>query len=151
MSGTINKVIIIGNVGSDPEISQLQNGIASRISVATSENYTRANGEKVSSTEWHSVTFFGKVAEIIRDYGRKGQKIYVEGKIKTSNYVDAQGVKRWSTGIIGREFKFLSSKNDAGFVPTQSNTAQPKAQPEQQNATQGAGYSETGDVDDLPF
>ena len=116
MSG-INKVILIGNVG-NAEIRSTQSGeCIANLSLATSEKYTDKSGQAVNNTEWHKITLFRRQAEIVRDYVQKGDKIYIEGKIKTEKYTDKQGVEKYTTKIVAREIQMLGSKHDNGAAP----------------------------------
>lgn len=110
---SINKVIIVGRLGQDPEIRQFQNGgIVASFSVATSEKWTDKNtGEKKEQTEWHRVSLYNRLAEIARDYLRKGALVYIEGSIHTRKYTDQQGIERYSTEIKGNELRMLSSQD----------------------------------------
>lgn len=111
MSG-VNKAIIIGNIG-NIELKETQAGDQiAKISVATSEKYKNRNGEQVENTEWHNVTFFGKLAEIVAQYASKGMKVYVEGKMKTTKKENADGTNQYFFGIVGGSFQMLSSKQD---------------------------------------
>jgi single-strand DNA-binding protein len=113
MSG-VNKVILIGNAGKDPESVLAGTAQVTKVSVATSESFKDKNtGEKKDVTEWHRVTFFGRTAEIVAEYVRKGSKIYVEGSIKTNKWQDkTTGETKYSTEIIGRNVQLLDSKSD---------------------------------------
>jgi single-strand DNA-binding protein len=108
---SINKVILIGNIGQDPEIKYTAKGDAVvNLSLATSEQWVdKASGEKKEQTEWHRISIFGKPAEIAAQYLKKGSKIYVEGKIRTRKYTDQQGAERQSTDILCDSFKMLGS------------------------------------------
>lgn len=105
----LNKVILIGNLGNDPEIKQTDSGLhIANFSLATSESYTKKDsGEKVTNTEWHRCVCYGKGAEIIGQYVKKGSKLYVEGSIHTRKWQDNEGNDRYSTEIKIKEFKFL--------------------------------------------
>lgn len=109
----LNKVMIIGNLGRDPEVTYTQAGVAiTKINVATSETWNDKNtGEKREKTEWHRITFFGKQAETIARYMSKGSQIYVEGRIQTSQY-EKDGITRYSTDIMANNFQFLGSKGN---------------------------------------
>ena len=111
----VNKVIIVGNTGSDPEVSQFQNGgSVATIAVATSEKYqNKQTGEWVENTEWHRVKAFGKLAEIIAQYVRKGTPIYIEGKLKTDKYTDKNGIERYATNIIADQMQMLGGNQNA--------------------------------------
>ncbi|MCP3660015.1 MAG: single-stranded DNA-binding protein [Bacteroidetes bacterium] len=108
----VNKVILIGNLGKDPEIRNLDNGKSRvTVSIATSETYKNKAGERISNTEWHNVVFWTPLAEIVDSYLRKGSKIYVEGKISSRSYEDKEGKMRYVTEVIAREMIMLDSKN----------------------------------------
>ena len=105
----VNKVILIGNVGNDPEIIEKGDVKIAKFSIATSESYKNKQGEKVSNTEWHNIVAFGKLAEIIQKYVKKGSKLYVEGKISYSSY-EKDGVKMHSTQIKCNNISMLGTK-----------------------------------------
>jgi single-strand DNA-binding protein len=109
----INKVILVGNVGKDPEVRYLENGTpVSKFPLATSETYTNKNGERVTNTEWHNIVLWRGLAEITQKYVKKGGLIYIEGKIRTSSYDDKDGVKRYSTEIVAENMKLLGKRPD---------------------------------------
>jgi len=109
---SVNKQIIVGNLGADPEVRYTNDGTCiTTFNVATSEVWTNKNGEKQEETEWHKVVVFRKLAEICGEYLRKGSKVYVEGPTKTDKWEDKDGVERTSKKVKAREVKFLSSKN----------------------------------------
>ena len=116
MSGSLNKVMLIGNLGDEVKMHHFDGGgCIGRFPIATNENYTnKTTGEKVSNTEWHNVVVRNKAAEVCEKYLSKGDKIYVEGKIKTRKWQSEDGVQRYSTEIHVNEFNFLSNKSD-GF------------------------------------
>ena len=128
MSG-INKVIIIGNLGADPEIRHTAGGSAvANFTVATSETWKDKNtGEKQESTEWHRVVAFSRLAEIIEQYLRKGSKVYIEGKLQTRKWQDREGNDRWTTEIVARELQMLDSKGDKDSRPQRENRQEPPA------------------------
>ena len=105
----VNKVIILGNLGADPELRSSPSGVTTcRLSLATSMNWTDKNsGEKKEKTEWHRVVFFGRSAEVLDQYVKKGQQLYVEGRLQTNKY-EKDGIERYSTDIIGESFNFVS-------------------------------------------
>ena len=109
----INKVILIGNLGADPESKQLPNGMVANISLATSESWTDKQGSKQERTEWHKFTFYGKVAEIAAEYLKKGSKAYVEGKLQTRKWQDQNGQERYTTEVIANQLQLLDSKAKA--------------------------------------
>lgn len=114
MAKSVNKVILLGNVGKDPEIKFATSGTAiASFSLATSERFKDKSGEWTDRTEWHALTAFGKVAEIIRDYVKKGSKLYVEGSLRTSSWDDKQsGQKRYKTEIVVNDISLLSGREE---------------------------------------
>ena len=113
MARGINKVILVGNLGNDPEVRYAQSGSAiTTISVATTEAWKDKNGEQQERTEWHRVKFFGRLAEIAGEYLRKGRQVYVEGSLRTDKYTDKDGVERYATDIIGNELQMLGGKSE---------------------------------------
>ena len=110
MNGTVNKVILVGNLGKDPEIRRLENGaIVASFSIATSESFTDKNsGEKKEITDWHDIVLWRGLAEIAEKYIRKGTKIYVEGKLKKRSWQDKEGNTKYNTEVIGEELTILS-------------------------------------------
>jgi single-strand DNA-binding protein len=128
----INKVILVGTVGKDPELRYFQSGDAyCTLSVATSESWKdKQTGEKQEKTEWHRVKFTRKLAEIVGEYVRKGQQIYVEGKLETSKYTDKQGVERYSTDVVANEMQMLGGKKDSEAKPSGWDKPQAEPKPE---------------------
>ena len=110
----VNKVIILGNLCADPELRSSPSGVTScRLSIATSMNWTdKGSGEKKEKTEWHRVVFFGRSAEVIDQYLKKGQQLYIEGRLQTSKY-EKDGIERFSTDIIGESFNFISGSGSS--------------------------------------
>ncbi len=108
----VNKVTILGNLGDDPEVRHMPNGgMVTNIRVATSEQWKdKESGEKKEKTEWHSIAFFGRLAEIAAEYLRKGSQVYVEGSLQTRKWQDKQGNDRYTTDIKGREMQMLGGK-----------------------------------------
>jgi single-strand DNA-binding protein len=116
MARGINKVILVGNLGNDPEVRYTPSGAAiTTISVATSEQWTdKQSGQKQERTEWHRVKFFGRLAEIAAEYLRKGRQVYIEGSLRTDKYTDKQGVERYTTDIIANEMQMLGGMGEGG-------------------------------------
>lgn len=116
MARGINKVILVGNLGGDPETRYTAGGSAiTTIKVATSESWKDKNtGENVDKTEWHRVKFFGRLAEIAGEYLKKGRQVYVEGKLRTDSYTDKDGVQRYTTDIIADEMQMLGTGTGGG-------------------------------------
>ena len=125
---SVNKVIILGNVGQDPEIRQ-GNFIVAALSIATTRKWRDKAGETQSETEWHRVSAFGRLAEIISQYVRKGDPIYIEGRLRTRKYDDKQGVERWVTEIIAEQLQLLRQK-DSDEKPAQAKPAAQRRAPE---------------------
>ena len=111
----VNKAIIVGNLGRDPEIRYSANGNAfASISIATSERWKDKNtGEQQEKTEWHRVKLFGRLAELAGEYLKKGSQVYIEGRLQTTKYQDKEGVDRWSTDIVARDMTFLGGPGAA--------------------------------------
>lgn len=144
----LNKVILIGRLGRDPETRFMANGEAvCNFSVATSEKYTDKNGQRQEATEWHNVTMYRKLAEIAGQYLTKGSQVYLEGKIQSRKYTDKNGVERTAYDIIANEMKMLGGRNDSG---QQSDQHTPPEHPRRQAPATPAAPAE--DIDnDVPF
>ena len=122
----INKVIIIGNLGADPEARQFQNGgSVTSISIATSEQWTdKQTGEKKEATEWHRVSLFNRLGEIAAQFLRKGSKVYIEGSLRTRKYTDPQGQERYITEIRAEQMQMLDSQSNSGQGSTYDQNSQ---------------------------
>ena len=153
MSGTLNKVMLIGHTGDEIKMNYFEGGSCiGRFPLATNETYTnRTTGEKVSSTEWHTIVVRNKAAEICEKYLKKGDKVYIEGRIKTRKWQDDQGNDRYSTEIQCTDFTFLTPKNETGSMPNASvnNQVSSKSIATQSNEDYEAPLGE--EDDDLPF
>lgn len=115
MARGINKVILVGNLGNDPEVRYSQSGSAlTTISVATSESWKDKDGNMQERTEWHRVKFFGRLAEIAGEYLKKGRQVYIEGRLRTEKYTDKAGVEKYSTDIIADEMQMLGGNPGMG-------------------------------------
>ncbi len=150
----INKVILVGNLGNDPETRFSAAGAAiTNVSIATSETWKdKATGQPQERTEWHRVVFFNRLGEIAGEYLKKGSKVYVEGSLRTRKWQDKEGQDRYTTEIVANEMQMLDSRNmsDGGgqqFQPRQQ--AAPQAAPQQQPAMAPAGGDDWDD--DIPF
>ncbi|ATA92084.1 single-stranded DNA-binding protein [Capnocytophaga canimorsus] len=130
MNGTLNKVMLIGRLGDDVKISYFDNGnCIGRFPLATDDSYVnKSTGEKVTNTEWHNIVVRNKVAEIFEKYVSKGDKIYVEGRLKTRQWQGENNVTNYTTEVHVTEFTFLSSKKEVNTKPTtdNQNTAKPQ-------------------------
>jgi single-strand DNA-binding protein len=146
---SVNKVIIVGNIGRDPESRVLPSGDAlTNISVATSDRYKdKATGEMKETTEWHRITFFGKLAEIAGQYLRKGSQVYVEGKLRTRKYTDQAGVEKYSTEIVADSMQMLGGK----MGETGSSSSAPSYSKERPEISNTASSSLGQMDDDIPF
>lgn len=110
---SVNKVILVGNVGVDPEIRYLEGGAAvTTVRLATSETYKNKNGERITQTEWHNVVMWRGLAEIVEKYVKKGSQLYVEGRLRTRSWDDKEGNKRYTTEVVADTMKMLSRKGD---------------------------------------
>lgn len=120
MARGVNKVILIGNLGNDPEVRYTPSGSAvANVNLATSETWRdKQSGELQDRTEWHRVVFFNRLAEIVGEYLRKGSKIYVEGTLRTRKWTDKNGVERYTTEIIANEMHILDSRSAASGTPS---------------------------------
>ena len=146
MSRGINKVILVGNLGADPEVRYTAGGTAiASLSIATSEQWTdKQSGQKQERTEWHRVKLFGRLAEIAGEYLKKGRQVYVEGSLRTDKYTDKQGVERYSTDIIAIELQMLGG--DGG--KQEGSRRAPSRQDHNDYSNQGASSRHGDDFDD---
>jgi single-strand DNA-binding protein len=147
MSGSVNKVILIGNLGKDPEVRRLENGaVLASFSIATSESYIdKQSGDKKEITDWHDIVLWRGLAEVAEKYLVKGTKIYVEGKLKKRSWQDKEGVTRYSTEVVGDEMTILSKIENK-----ENNTAPYRQEANKEVVQKIQDFSpEEGDV--LPF
>ena len=155
MARGVNKVILVGNLGADPETKYTAGGAAiTNIRVATSESWRdKQTGENQERTEWHRVVFFGRLAEIAGEYLRKGSQVYIEGKLRTNKWQDQSGQDRYSTDIVADEMQMLGSRNGGGAArPAQQQQSggfreNKPAQPQQPAPAADDGFTD----DDIPF
>ena len=147
MSGSVNKVILIGNLGKDPDVRHLENGATvANFPIATSENYKdRKTGEKVSQTEWHNIVVWRGLADITERYLKKGDKVYIEGKLRTRSWQDQDGNTKYTTEVVADNLTMLGKSPD--------NSTSPPSQPASatSSTTQNEDFSGPDDSDDLPF
>lgn len=140
---SVNRVILIGNLGKDPESRYMQDGTqVCNISLAMSEKWTDKSGAKQEKTEWVNVVFYKKLAEIVTEYLRKGSQVYVEGRLETRKYTDKNGIERYTTQIIANEMRMLGSKPES--------ISQQQQESRTQNKANVSGF-EDSDIDDIPF
>jgi len=147
MSG-VNKVILIGHLGADPEVRFTQSGTAvANMRIATSERFKNRSGEQEERTEWHRVVAWARLAEICQQYLKKGKQVYIEGRLQTRSWEDQQGNKRYSTEIVATNMQMLGRAGDTPMdVPSQDVSQAAPAAP----AAQAAGGG-SADDEDLPF
>ena len=129
MARGVNKVIIVGNLGADPDTKSMPSGnMVANFSVATSESWNdRDTGERQEKTEWHRVVFFGRLAEIADQYLRKGSQVYVEGKLQTRKWEDRDGNERWTTEIVGNQLEMLGERmGPSSSQPNDNGQSTPK-------------------------
>ena len=144
----LNKVILVGYLGRDPEIRYMTNGDAvCNFSIATSESWKDQSGQKQERTEWHNITLYRKLAEIAGQYLKKGSLVCVEGKIQSRKYTDKNGIERTAYEIIGSEMKMLGGKTEGSSES--ANTAEPPPPPRRQDSA--APAQQIDDTDGIPF
>jgi single-strand DNA-binding protein len=157
MARGVNKVILVGNLGRDPEIKYTASGAAiANITIATSESWNdKQSGEKVEKTEWHRVVAFQRLAEIMGEYLKKGSQVYIEGKLQTRKWQDQNGQDRYSTEVVASDMQMLGSRGGegGGSQPNTGGGFRSNPQPQQQQQQQAAPASSGGgfDDDDIPF
>lgn len=166
MARGINKVILVGNLGNDPDVRATQTGTqVTTISVATSEQWRdKQTGQQQERTEWHRVKFFGRLAEIAGEYLRKGQQVYIEGSLRTDKYTDKNGIERYTTDIIANEMQMLGGRGDGGGGGgyersagggygggARQQPAQRREAPARQQPAQDFGADDGFADDDIPF
>ncbi len=150
---SVNKVILVGNVGKDPEVRHLDSGVAvANFPLATSESYTAKNGERVTTTEWHNIVLWRGLAEVAEKYVTKGRQLYIEGKIRTRAWDDKEGNKRYTTEIYGDQMQMLGTKadNQGGAQPNQEKDTIQDSLASKPGVNEPQIEEPEGD-DDLPF
>lgn len=151
---SVNKVIIIGNLGRDPEVRYLPSGDAvATLNVATTEQWKDKAGERQEQTEWHRIAFFGRQAEVCAEYLKKGSQIYVEGRLQTRKYTDKEGVERYSTEIRGDRMQMLGGRGAGGAgggggMPDMPSRGEPEGS-ERPAASRPSGARKGGALDDM--
>ncbi|HEX4597258.1 MAG TPA: single-stranded DNA-binding protein [Burkholderiaceae bacterium] len=154
---SVNKVILVGNLGRDPETRYVPDGAAiTNISVATTSQWKDKNtGEKREETEWHRVAFFGRLAEIAGEYLKKGSQVYIEGRLRTRKWQDKDGQDRYTTEIVADVMQMLGARQGAGVPPLDDEPRAPRTaakQPVAKAAKEPAGGGGVADMDDdIPF
>ncbi len=172
----VNKVILVGNVGKDPETRYLdENTPVSKFPMATSEVYRNRDGEKIEQTEWHNIVLWRGLAKVAEQYVKKGMQVYIEGRIRTRSYDDKDGIKKYITEIVGDNMQMLSRKQDDYDASSQSGSSDntynagnsgnsassPQSAPSSQSNTSGSDQTQSSsgadlsgpndEPDDLPF
>lgn len=146
---SVNKVILVGNVGKDPEIRHLDSGVAvASFSLATSESYNAKNGERVTTTEWHNIVLWRGLAEVVEKYVKKGSKLFIEGKI-TSRQYEKDGVTKYFTEIVANNMVMLDSKNAGGGSNNSGQESTPAPSPAA--TINKPEIDDAGGDEDLPF
>lgn len=159
MARGVNKVILIGNLGADPELRYTGSGTAvCNMRLATNESYKDANGDLVEKTEWHNVVAWARLAEICGEYLKKGSQVYFEGSLQTRQWEDKEGQTRYTTEVKAREMMMLSDRGAGGGGSydrsNEYDQSQPRPQqqrPQRQQQPADGGYDTFGPEDDLPF
>ncbi len=148
MAGSLNKVMLIGNLGVDPEVRTFEGGTTLvKFTIATTESYKkRDTGEKVENTEWHNITMWRGLAEVAEKYLKKGDKVYIEGKLKTTSY-EKEGQTKYFTEIVADQMQMLTPKGQSGTYNSGAGSSQPNTASEPSNVDLAKDDSE----DDLPF
>ena len=141
---SVNRVILVGHVGKDPEVKHLDGGVTvAKFSLATNETYTDKSGQKVNQTEWHNIVVWRGLAETVEKYVKSGKLLYIEGKLKTTSYDDKDGNKRYTTNVVCESFRFLGANTSKDGSEAQAPAASEHQSPDT-NFTPQPG-------DDLPF
>ncbi|NVK27818.1 MAG: single-stranded DNA-binding protein [Flavobacteriia bacterium] len=157
MSGSLNKVMLIGNLGKDPEARHFEGGgMLVKFPIATTESYKNREGQKVESTEWHNIVVGRRgLAEVCEKYLSKGDKVYIEGRIKTRSWQDQDGQTKYSTEIQADNMTMLTPRSESNTARPESSAPTSAPQQQQQASTpvsdQGADFNPGSDDDDLPF
>jgi single-strand DNA-binding protein len=150
---SVNKVILIGNLGRDPEVRYMPSGDAlATLSVATTDTWKDKGGEKQERTEWHRVSMFGRLAEIAGEYLKKGSQVYIEGRIQTRKYTDKDGQEKYSTEIVANEMKMLGSRGASGGMADMDSAPRASGRPASSAPAKAPAGGSFDDLeDDIPF
>lgn len=149
---SVNKVILIGNLGRDPETRYMPDGGAvANVSIATTDTWKDKNGEKQEKTEWHRVAFFGKLAEIAGEYLKKGSQVYVEGRLQTRKWQDKDGQDKYTTEIIADRMQMLGSRQGMGGGDREGGGERESSRPAAKPAGKPSGSKFDDFEDDIPF
>lgn len=146
---SVNKVILIGNLGKDPETRYMSNGDAvTTITLATTDTWKDKNGDKQSKTEWHRAVMYRKLAEIAGEYLKKGRSVYVEGRLETKKWTDKSGIERYTTQIVAEDMKMLGNRS---AVTDDESISDSKPTPSKASAGEEGNSGFDGMDDDIPF
>lgn len=151
---SLNKVMLIGNLGKDPEVRYTAGGTAvASFSLATSEKFKGKSGDWEEKTEWHNITLWARLAEIAGEYLSKGKTVYIEGRLQTRKWQDKEGKDRYTTEIVGEKMQMLSGKGEGGGNSGGGGGGRPAQRPSQQEHSQGNSYEEPvfNPDDEIPF
>jgi single-strand DNA-binding protein len=153
---SFNKVILVGNVGKDPEIRRFENNTKASFSLATSETYTPRGGDRVTQTEWHNIVAWRRLAELAENYIRKGSQILVEGKLRYRSYDDREGIKRYIVEVEADVIQLLGRRPDSPNQQStgqddQNNTGSNNSQPQSSDNDVSEDLTTRDPADDLPF
>lgn len=153
---SVNKVILVGNLGRDPEVRYSPNGGAiCNVSIATTSSWKdKTSGERREETEWHRVVFYNRLAEVVGEYMKKGRPMYIEGRLKTRKWQNKEGVDQYTTEIVADQMQMLGGRDDGDSAPSdrQQNTNRPEQRQTPQPTNQRAPVTELADIeDDIPF
>jgi len=153
MARGINKVILVGHLGRDPEVRYAPSGQAiANVTIATSEQWKDKNtGEKQERTEWHRVVFFSRLAEIAGEYLKKGSQVYIEGRLQTRKWQDKDGNDRYTTEIVANEMQMLGGRGGSGGPATDDYNQEPASAPQAATSNAGGGSGGGDFDDDIPF
>tara|TARA_R110000868_G_scaffold174782_3_gene411664 strand:- start:1852 stop:2298 length:447 start_codon:yes stop_codon:yes gene_type:complete len=145
----VNKVILVGHLSKDPEVRHLESGAAvANFSMATTESYKDKNGNRQDQTEWHNIVLWRGLAEVAEKYLKKGNLVYIEGKLKTRSWQDKEGATRYTTEIVGDNMTMLGSKSDNSSASSQNDVDR---ESDKKEVRQKVDLEEEKEEDDLPF
>jgi len=149
----VNKVILLGRLGKDPDVRTLDNGAkVCSFSIATSETYKDKDGQRQERTEWHNIVLWRALADIAERFLTKGREVYIEGKLQTRKWQDQNGMDRYTTEIVGSNLNLIGGRNDMGNPPSPSMTNEPQATSQSSpQAASSSAFDSNDDEDDLPF
>jgi single-strand DNA-binding protein len=152
MAGSVNKVILIGRLGKDPELKYTPSGAAvAKFSLATDEVFKDKSGEKQQRTEWHNIVAWNKLAEICGEYLAKGKQVYIEGSIRSRQWEDQSGNKRTAYDIVARQMTMLGSRGDSERAPARSSAADPDREAADQSTSPEPSQGPEITDEDIPF